>query len=226
MSNFAWRQSAIRVLSCPKNRKRPVTGPAILSVVPFVAIALIAVTFHEAAHAFAANACGDDTAKSVGRLSLNPIRHVDLIGTILLPVFLYAIHAPFLFGWAKPVPVDWSKLRHWRRDMVLVAAAGPAANFALAGISSGLMLGALQLGWAPVWLTRALVGSTALNLLLAVFNLIPVPPLDGSKVLAGFLPEKWALRMAGLRLRRSALKWHRAPQGEADPPKPTGDPGV
>ena len=105
----------------------PITS--ILSVAPFIVVALIAITFHEAAHAITAAACGDDTAKRLGRASLNPIRHVDLVGTILLPGFLYAVHAPFLFGWAKPVPVNWSNLRHWRRDMVLVAAAGPAANF-------------------------------------------------------------------------------------------------
>jgi len=205
----------------------PLVAPLdVLSVVSFTAVALIAITFHEAAHAFVANACGDDTAKSLGRVSLNPIRHIDLVGTILLPAFLYAINAPFLFGWAKPVPVNWGNLRNWRRDMVLVAAAGPAANFALAGISSALMVGALQIGWTPVWLAKTLVSATALNLLLAVFNLIPVPPLDGSKVLAGFLPEKWALRLAGLRMRRSALKWHRTPQPDPKAPKPPADLGL
>ena len=202
------------------------TLQSVLSVAPFIAVVLVAITFHEAAHAITAAACGDDTAKNLGRASLNPIRHIDLVGTILLPAFLYLVHAPFLFGWAKPVPVNWSNLRHWRRDMMLVAAAGPAANFALAGVSSAAMIGALHFGWAPVWLTQTLVASTALNLLLAVFNLIPIPPLDGSKVLAGFLPEKWALRIAGLTRRRSGLTWHRQTLEEGTPPKPPGDLGV
>ena len=198
-----------------------------LSVAPFIVVALIAITFHEAAHALTAAACGDDTAKNLGRASLNPIRHVDLIGTILLPGFLYAVHAPFLFGWAKPVPVNWSNLRHWRRDMALVAAAGPAANFVLAGVSVAVLYGSFAVGWwPPAWLKDTLAASIYLNLLLAVFNLIPIPPLDGSKVLAGFLPEKWALRIAGLTLRRSAPAWDRRTLEQGTPPKPPADLGV
>jgi Zn-dependent protease len=199
---------------------------AVLSAVPFIAVALVAITFHEAAHAITAAACGDDTARNLGRASLNPIRHIDLFGTILLPLFLYLVHSPFLIGWAKPVPVNWSNLRYWRRDMMLVAAAGPAANFALAGVSSAAMIAALRFGWTPVWLTQTLVASVALNLVLGVFNLIPIPPLDGSKVLAGFLPEKWALRIAGLRRRRQGLNWHTAVFREGIPPKPPADLGV
>ena len=136
----------------------------------------------------------------------NPLRHIDPFGTILLPLFLYLIHSPFLFGWAKPVPVDWSRLRHWRRDMMLVAAAGPAANFLLAGLSMAAANMAFDLA-APAWLLESLRASLALNLLLGAFNLIPIPPLDGSKILAGVLPEKWALRLAGLRRQRAAIKW-------------------
>jgi Zn-dependent protease len=165
-----------------------------------VAVALIAITFHEAAHAYAAWACGDDTAKRLRRTSLNPIRHIDLIGTIVLPALLYALHAPFLIGWAKPVPVDWSKLRNWHRDMGIVAAAGPAANFALAAISAAALT-------AVPSAAETLRLSMILNLSLGVLNLIPIPPLDGSKVLAAFLPEAWALKILGARRQRQPLKW-------------------
>lgn len=161
----------------------------------FVAVALIAITFHEAAHAYVAAACGDDTAKRMGRASLNPIRHIDPFGTILLPALLYLAHAPFLVGWAKPVPVDWSRLRNWRRDMAFVAAAGPLANFALGAVSFTALT---KVHGLPVWASQTLWLSVQLNLVLAVLNLLPIPPLDGSKVLAAFLPEPWALRMAGL----------------------------
>ena len=161
------------------------------TVLAIFGVALIAITFHEAAHAYVAWACGDDTAKRMGRASFNPIRHIDLFGTILLPALLYALHSPFLFGWAKPVPVNWSRLKHFRRGMMLVAAAGPVANFVLATISGAIILGIARLGVVlPVWLTTALQASVVLNLLLGAFNLIPIPPLDGSKVLAGILPEK------------------------------------
>ncbi len=168
---------------------------SLLPGIAFIAVALIAITFHEAAHAYVAAACGDDTAKSLGRASLNPIRHIDPFGTILLPAILYLAHAPFLIGWAKPVPVNWSRLRNWRRDMALVAAAGPLANFALAGLSALVLM---QVPGLPIWAGQTLWLSLQLNLVLAVLNLLPIPPLDGSKVLAAFLPERWALRMAGL----------------------------
>jgi Zn-dependent protease len=188
----------------------------IVSVLPIFVVALFAITFHEAAHAYVAAACGDDTARKLGRVSLNPIRHIDPVGTILLPAVLYLIQSPFLFGWAKPVPVDWTKLRHFRRDMMLVAAAGPGANFALAAVS-GAMLYAGAHYTAPYWLMTALSTSVVFNLVLGVFNLIPIPPLDGSKVLAGLLPEKWALKLLGFGRRRTALKWHRGPANGNSP---------
>jgi len=193
----------------------------LLSAAPFIVVALFAITFHEAAHAITAAACGDDTAKSLGRASLNPLRHISPFGTIILPLLLYAFHSPFLFGWAKPVPVDWSKLRHWRSGMLLVAAAGPGANLILAGLSAV----ALTSVAGPAWLARTLQASLALNLLLGLFNLIPVPPLDGSKILAALLPERWALPLAGLHRRQSPVKWisHRWLTGL---PKPPADPGV
>lgn len=166
--------------------------------IAFIAVAMIAISFHEAAHAYMAAACGDDTAKRMGRASLNPLRHIDPFGTVLLPGLLYLLHAPFIIGWAKPVPIDWSKLRHWRRDMALVAVAGPAANFTLAALSfAGLM-------WAPhmpIWAAKTIGLSVGLNLVLGVLNLLPIPPLDGSKILAAALPEKWAMRIAGIRRR-------------------------
>lgn len=183
------------MLYCSSQEYASLALDSLLPGIAFVAVALIAITFHEAAHAYVAAACGDDTAKKMGRASLNPIRHIDPFGTILLPAILYMAHSPFLVGWAKPVPVDWSRLRHWRRDMAFVAAAGPLANFALAGISA---LTLVQVSGLPVWASQTLTLSLQLNLILAILNLIPIPPLDGSKVLAAFLPESWALRMAGL----------------------------
>ncbi len=187
-----------------RNRISPLALTTVVSAASFVVVALVAITFHEAAHAYAAAACGDDTARRLGRTSLNPIRHIDLFGTILLPALLYMLHAPFLIGWAKPVPIDWSKLRHWKRDMALVAAAGPAANFALAG---GSYLALTRLGGAPAWIGEVLGLSLLLNLTLGVLNLIPIPPLDGSKVLAGFLSDKWALKLAGFRRVQAPVKW-------------------
>jgi Zn-dependent protease len=166
-----------------------------LPAISFIAVALFAITFHEAAHAYAAAACGDTTAKDRGRASLNPIRHIDPIGTVLLPAALYFLHSPILLGWTKPVPVDWTKMRHWRSGMAFVAGAGPLANFALAGIST---LALWQLAGLPLWATHALSLSVQLNLVLAILNLIPIPPLDGSKVLAAVLPLEWALRIAGI----------------------------
>lgn len=191
------------------------TQPEILAVVSFVVVALIAITFHEASHAYMAYLCGDDTAKKLGRASFNPLKHIDPLGTILLPGFLFAIHAPFLFGWAKPVPVNYARLRNVKRDMMLVAAAGPGANFFLALVSVAAGAVAIGLG-GPQWLVGALGASLWLNLVLAVFNLIPIPPLDGSKVLAGMLPDAWAVRFLGLGRRRAKAP----PPPQDEPPAP------
>ena len=147
---------------------------------------VIALTFHEVAHGYVAYRCGDNTAFLRGRLTLNPLKHIDPIGTIILPLVLILAHSPFLFGYAKPVPVDFNALRHPRRDMMLVAAAGPFTNFALCLL---FLLAFVVFGPEEnSWLSDGLQICILTNLVLGLFNLIPIPPLDGSKVLAGILP--------------------------------------
>jgi len=154
---------------------------------------ILAITLHEAAHGFVALRCGDTTAKDRGRLTLNPLNHIDLVGTILLPALLLLTHAGFIFGYAKPVPVNFSALRHPKRDMILVAAAGPAANVAIALGAAALLYLQLAAGAGSIgWLSRLLLTTIEFNLVLAVFNMLPLPPLDGSKVLAGLLPDALA----------------------------------
>ena len=174
-----------------------------LDIAVTVAAAIGAITLHEAAHGIAAWGLGDDTAKRLGRLSLNPIRHVDRFGTILLPGFLLISqlltihHVAFMFGWAKPVPVDAGRFRHPRQDMALVAAAGPAMNFLLAWLS------ALALNLTDRWpgqggdLADNFLGMFILtNLVLGLFNLLPIPPLDGGRIMVGVLPAGLAMRWA------------------------------
>jgi len=152
----------------------------------------MAITFHEAAHGYAAYRLGDDTAFRRGRMTLNPLKHIDLIGTIALPALLIAVHAPFIFGYAKPVPVKWSALRNPKRGMSLVAAAGPLTNIALGIVFA--VLGYIVASDANdgSWVVRAFNIGAATNFVLGLFNLLPIPPLDGSKILAGFLPDAFA----------------------------------
>jgi len=159
---------------------------------------ILAITLHEAAHGWAADRLGDDTARRAGRVSLNPIRHVDPVGTVLLPGFLLMV-APIVFGWAKPVPVQPGRLHHPKRDMALVAAAGPALNFVLALASAWLLLvPALIGGDGGLWLQQNLLNALLINLVLGVFNLFPIPPLDGGRIAVGLLPMALARRWARL----------------------------
>ncbi|MCW0236422.1 MAG: site-2 protease family protein [Ferrovibrio sp.] len=161
--------------------------------------ALLAITLHEAAHGFVAWRLGDDTAQRAGRLSLNPLRHVDPMGTVVLPAMLLLVKAPFLFGWAKPVPVDMRNLPSPRRDMALVAAAGPGSNLLQAYIAL-LLFHLLPLLGDPVggWVADNLENALQINLVLCVFNMIPVPPLDGGRVAVGLLPLALARPLARL----------------------------
>lgn len=160
---------------------------------------LLAVTLHEAAHGYVAWMLGDDTAKRLGRVTLNPFAHVDRFGTVILPGLLLLLSAPFLFGYAKPVPVSVGRLNHPRRDMMLVAVAGPLANIFLAfGAAILFHLLFLTPEFANKWVGRTLINLFQLNLILAVFNLLPIPPLDGGRILTGVLPYPLAVRVAGL----------------------------
>jgi Zn-dependent protease len=160
-------------------------------------VLLFSLTIHELSHAWTADRLGDPTARGLGRISLNPLVHADLLGTILLPLIALATGAP-LIGWAKPVPVNLRRLRHGRRDYVLVAAAGPASNLVIAVVAASLLavlpISPHRLGEANVSVPVAEILSLAmrLNVLLAVFNMIPIPPLDGGNVLSGLLPYRLA----------------------------------
>ncbi|MCH8196495.1 MAG: site-2 protease family protein [Proteobacteria bacterium] len=160
---------------------------------------LLAITLHEAAHGYVALKLGDDTALSAGRVTFNPFKHIDRFGTILLPALLLLVKSPFLFGYAKPVPVNFSRLGNPRRDMIWVAAAGPATNIALA-TASALLLHLIVLFPPPAaaWIDDNLRNSLIINVLLAVFNMLPLPPLDGGRVAVGLLPDVLAFRLARL----------------------------
>ncbi len=158
---------------------------------------VFAITLHEAAHGFVAYRLGDDTAWRAGRVTANPLRHIDPVGTILLPALLILMRSPFLFGYAKPVPVNFWRLNNPKRDMIWVAIAGPATNIGLAVIS-GLLGHVLPFlpGGVDSWVAGNLENSIAINVVLALFNMIPLPPLDGGRVAVGLLPRPLAAPLA------------------------------
>ena len=160
---------------------------------------LLAVTFHEASHGFVAWRLGDSTAYRLGRVTFNPIKHIYLFGTIILPLMLFLSPVPFVLGYAKPVPVNFRKLRRPGRDMMLVAFAGPGANLVLAIASALLIHVALRVpGETGSWLVANFANSLLINVVLAVFNMLPIPPLDGGRIAVGLLPRPLAWRLARL----------------------------
>jgi Zn-dependent protease len=164
-------------------------------VIPLV----IAITFHEAAHGFVAHRLGDDTAWKLGRVTFNPLKHIDPFGTLIMPAILLLSHSPFLFGYARPVPVNFRALRNPKLDMVWVALAGPATNIALA-LAAALAFHVL--GYLPEnaaqWVADNLKNALVINVILALFNMLPIPPLDGGRVAVGLLPRALAMPLARL----------------------------
>lgn len=159
---------------------------------------ILAITLHEAAHAYVANLCGDTTAKMFGRLSLNPLRHIDPVGTVLIPLLVGILtQFNFVIGYAKPVPINWSRFKHPRRDMILVTLAGPVSNLAMAFLWAAAFKIALSLhpesSMPALFLLMSARAGMIINLVLAALNLLPLPPLDGSRVVSSLLPPKQAM---------------------------------
>ncbi len=175
------------------------TSMFIMAIV-FIIILIFSVILHEISHGYVADHLGDPTARLSGRLTLNPLPHIDLFGSIILPLFLILSHAGFLFGWAKPVPFDPFNLKNPRRDAALISVAGPITNLLIAVISS-IVLRLFILFNLPVFITIGsfiLVPAIQLNIMLAVFNLLPIAPLDGFKIIGGILPQEQSRQWYGL----------------------------
>jgi Zn-dependent protease len=172
------------------------------SIATWLVPLIIAIVFHEVAHGLVARRFGDPTAERMGRLTLNPIKHVDPVGTLMLPMLLAIAHAP-IFGWAKPVPVRADRMRNPRRDMIIVALAGPGMNMLLAVVATAILAVGLAMGGGDPMSPGGFIASNAINFLLiniflAVFNLIPLPPFDGGHVVEGLLPRPLAARFRRL----------------------------
>ena len=165
-----------------------------INSIPQFVILVFSIVFHEVAHGRVALWRGDTTARDAGRLTLNPIPHIDIFGTIIFPLFLILTGSSFLFGWAKPVPVNPFRLRESKKDMAIVGASGPASNLLLAFIASILFKMLYQSLGSEHALTQALLFAVIINVVLAVFNLIPIPPLDGSRIVTALLPEDLAVQ--------------------------------
>lgn len=159
---------------------------------------ILAITLHEAAHAYAAKYFGDDTAQMLGRMSLNPIRHIDIFGTILIPSVLFISGSPFIFGYAKPVPVNFGRLRKPKRDMAWVALAGPAANLFMALCWMLLSILLSKLNFYSPFVFKMMQAGLVVNLVLFAFNLFPIPPLDGGRILVGVLPYRYAQKVSSI----------------------------
>jgi len=183
----------------PVERGHRLSGISLYTLSVWVLPLIIAITFHEAAHGFVAYRLGDNTAWKLGRVSFNPLRHIDPFGTVILPGILLLSHAPFLFGYAKPVPVNFRNLNHPRMDMVWVALAGPATNILLALVAALAFHGlGLVPGNSTQWVADNLKNALIINVILAVFNMLPIPPLDGGRVAVGLLPRVLAAPLSRL----------------------------
>jgi Zn-dependent protease len=171
------------------------TSQIISNLAVYALPVIFAITVHEGAHAYAAKYFGDNTAYAAGRMSLNPMRHIDPFGTILLPILMYAF-TPFVFGYAKPVPIDFSRLRNPKKQMAFVALAGPASNFvmAFAWMLFSILLSAF--GVAESFPHKVAQAGVFVNILMFVFNLVPIPPLDGGRIVTSLLPNKQAYSFA------------------------------
>ena len=158
-----------------------------------IAILILSVVVHEVSHGYIAYLLGDPTAKRAGRLSMNPLKHLDLTGSFIVPLMLVLLKSSFVFGWAKPVPVMFSKLKNPKRDMIWVGLSGPAINIAIAVLLSRIFIVGL-----PNAIESLIEIAIYMNILLAVFNLIPIPPLDGSRIVMGLLPDKIAMKYSSI----------------------------